>query len=137
MIKQRFNWALYSKAPDLVETLVARGEYPINALEPQYYSARIKASDNFVVIPIPAHINFSFVTIKATYSENDPAVISPVNQTGGVKKGDPAPLICRFNGVIHDFYFPLGFMSSTMDLNDLQIATPYDTNKIFVEIHLG
>jgi hypothetical protein len=136
MTRHRFKWELFSKGADTAEVTVDKGEYPFQALEPQYFTRRIKASDNMVPVPIP-NVDFSYVIIQATYTENDPSVISPLGLTGGVKKGDPAPLVCRFNGVIYDFEFPMGFFMGTIDLSDLQIGTPYNTSKILVEIYLG
>lgn len=132
----KLKWQLFSKGIDVTEVSVDKGEYSFQTLEPQYFTRRIKASDNMVIIPIP-DVNFSYIVIKATYTENDPTVVSPVGGTGGVKRGDPAPIICRFNGVIHDFSYPLGLHIGTMDVEALQVGTPYDTNKILVEVYLG
>lgn len=124
----KIKFSLLSRGSDNKETTIENGEIEYQVLEPQRFTKRIKASDNLVNIPLP-DVAFNYVMIRATYAENDSAI--------PVKAGDPAPLICRFNGIATDIVYPKGVAIMTTDLDQLDIATDYDTNKILVEIYLG
>jgi len=101
-------------------------EFPV--LEPQKLTKRINQADGLVDMNLP-DVPFQYVLIRATYAEDDGAI--------GVVKGDPAPIKCRFDGVVTDKILPEGIDVWTGDLAQLQIATDYATNKILVEVYLG
>lgn len=124
----KIKFFLTSRGSDQKEITIENGEIEFQVLEPQRLTRRVKASDNLVTIPIP-DLNFNYVFIRATYAEDDSAI--------PVKKGDPAPLTCRFNGGTEDFNYPKGICIMTSDISALQIGTDYDTNKILVEVYLG
>lgn len=102
-------------------------EYQV--LTPQRLTKSLKASDNLVTFEIPTGIPFSYVAILATYLADDAAL--------GVKATDPAPIAVRLNGSTADLPIPGGLLAWTGGITGLQVGTPYDTNKILVEVYLG
>lgn len=111
------------------QRLIEKFEKEYQVYEPQRITRKLKASDNLIVINIPANIEFKYVLLMATYSEDDTA--------NAIKAGDPAPLKARFNGSTDEFTFPDGVIFWTGDLNELTIATNYDVNKIKFESYFG
>jgi hypothetical protein len=111
------------------QRLIEKFEKEYQVHEPQRITRKLKASDNLVEINVPSDIEFKYVLLMATYSEDDTA--------NSIKKDDPAPLKARFNGSSDEFTFPDGVIFWTGDLNQLHIATTYDVNKIKFESYFG
>ncbi|PJZ29103.1 MULTISPECIES: hypothetical protein [Leptospira] len=112
-----------------IEREVEEYEQEFQVQQPQKLTKAIRQSDNLVTIPIPTGITFKYVLILAKYLTDDTAI--------GVKKDDPAPLVCRINGSNQDHPTSLGFVSWAGGINTLRVATTYDTNQILIEVYLG
>ncbi|EKR56553.1 MULTISPECIES: hypothetical protein [Leptospira] len=125
----RIFFKLFQRNGISIEREVEEYETEFQVQQPQKLTKAIRQSDNLVTIPIPNGITFKYVLILAKYLTDDTAI--------GVKKDDPAPLICRINGSSLDHPTSLGFVAWAGGINTLRVATTYDTNQILIEIYLG
>ncbi|MDI7165326.1 hypothetical protein [Leptospira santarosai] len=125
----RILFKLFQRNGISIEREVEEYATEFQVQQPQKLTKAIRQSDNLVSIPIPSGITFKYVLILAKYLTDDTAI--------GVKKDDPAPLICRINGSSLDHPTSLGFVAWAGGINTLRVATTYDTNQILIEIYLG
>ncbi|MCG6170223.1 hypothetical protein [Leptospira sanjuanensis] len=125
----RIFFKLFQRNGISIEREVEDYEVEFQVQQPQKLTKAIRQSDNLVSIPIPTGISFKYVVILAKYLADDTAI--------GVKKDDPAPLVCRINGSNQDHPTSQGFVGWAGGINTLRVATTYDTNQILVEVYLG
>ncbi|EKS06893.1 hypothetical protein [Leptospira santarosai] len=125
----RILFKLFQRNGISIEREVEEYATEFQVQQPQKLTKAIRQSDNLVSIPIPSGITFKYVLILAKYLTDDTAI--------GVKKDDPAPLICRINGSSLDHPTSQGFVAWAGGINTLRVATTYDTNQILIEIYLG
>ncbi|TGJ99857.1 hypothetical protein EHO57_13940 [Leptospira langatensis] len=109
------------------ETEHIENQYQVQ--QPQVLTRLITKTDNLVVFPIPAGITFKYVLIKASYNQEDTALAK--------KEGDLAPIAIRRDGATDDQILPDGWIAWGGNIVNLQISTPYETNKVKVEVFLG
>lgn len=129
METHRIKIELYGRDGSSPERLLERFEKEFIASQPQRLTKKINQADNLVTIAVPQNIEFKYVLIKSTYAEDDSSI--------GVKMGDPAPITIRRDGSSDETSLPDGIIFWTGDLEGLQIATEYATNKIKFEAYLG